>query len=476
MTGQVSSVNFSESEASGTESAGSHMLHKSAGAKSGKHSLGSDVSTTATDAPWAPDPSAIPLPPGLHGRLVDPPPGGVREGVSPDAAAQVDSKDADGLVDLAVAAYMAQLKSEARTKAPEVVAPMVLALDRLRDAMYKVQTASAQFQFVWQQAQMMHRQNTEYIWSQVAHSLLLAQQLHKAGLGVDPATFLSTTLESINQGRKDADSLGFAPTSPADSFDTEALRRLLATMPGGAAVPPVPPVPPPQPPQVAASVPPCSVVALCAPAPTSSPPAELDPAVIQEVFPCAAAPADGCVTGGFGAAKGQAADAPTDSRGNGSAADGTPALRLADLMESQASQLPTGTDERNSPKSTPAAQDEHETLRTHLQYLQTKDPARCFIVRKINRLGFESPRILKKHFMQFGPVETVLVAHSHVRCHGHSVGARLRPSGIGFVLMEKAEDAQAILAMGSTRTVQNQVIALCPFNKKPIGASEDEFQ
>jgi len=111
-------------------------------------------------------------------------------------------------------------------------------------------------------------------------------------------------------------------------------------------------------------------------------------------------------------------------------------------------------------------QEEHETLRTHLQHLQTKDPKRIFIVRKINRLGFASPNILKTHFQQYGPVESVLVAHSHVRCNSRSAIARLRPSGLGFVLMEVAEHAKQILAQGLVHVVEGETIYLSPFDKR----------
>jgi len=108
-----------------------------------------------------------------------------------------------------------------------------------------------------------------------------------------------------------------------------------------------------------------------------------------------------------------------------------------------------------------------ETLRKHLQLLQTKDPRCIFIVRKINRLGFDSPTLLKQHYMKHGVVEAVLVAHSRVRCQNRSlVPWRLRPSGLGFVVMQDASDVEAILAQGQIQTVRDACIRLSPFNKK----------
>jgi hypothetical protein len=111
--------------------------------------------------------------------------------------------------------------------------------------------------------------------------------------------------------------------------------------------------------------------------------------------------------------------------------------------------------------------DPTETLRKHLQLLQTKDPRCIFIVRKINRLGFDSPTLLQQHYQKYGVVEAVLVAHSRVRCQNRSlVPWRVRPSGLGFVVMQEFADVQAILAQGETQTVRDASIRLSPFKQK----------
>lgn len=84
------------------------------------------------------------------------------------------------------------------------------------------------------------------------------------------------------------------------------------------------------------------------------------------------------------------------------------------------------------------------SLRVNLEDLNNIDPDRIVLTRKINRLGFESAQALTAYFSQYGEVDRVLVAH----CHSKSRTLHYRPSGLGFVVMCKAEDAQAALVGG----------------------------
>eukprot|EP00929_Paragymnodinium_shiwhaense_P072331 TRINITY_DN36714_c0_g1_i2.p1 TRINITY_DN36714_c0_g1~~TRINITY_DN36714_c0_g1_i2.p1 ORF type:complete len:416 (-),score=95.54 TRINITY_DN36714_c0_g1_i2:268-1515(-) len=98
-----------------------------------------------------------------------------------------------------------------------------------------------------------------------------------------------------------------------------------------------------------------------------------------------------------------------------------------------------------------------ETIRTHLKQLQDVAADRVLLVRKINRLGFESDAILKDHYSFYGNVENVFVSHSRVKAAHNAkkvVSSRVRPSGMGFVVMSTAEEAQLILAAGSDQVVQ----------------------
>merc|ERR1740123_689905 len=92
----------------------------------------------------------------------------------------------------------------------------------------------------------------------------------------------------------------------------------------------------------------------------------------------------------------------------------------------------------------------HDTLRMQLRSLIHIDSDRVLIVRKINRLGFASQAVLLQHFSWYGVVERVLVAHSRVKSGCAPPGSlRMRPSGLGFVVMSNVEEAQAILAQGN---------------------------
>mmetsp|Transcript_21148 Transcript_21148/g.58638 ORF Transcript_21148/g.58638 Transcript_21148/m.58638 type:complete len:569 (-) Transcript_21148:271-1977(-) len=113
-----------------------------------------------------------------------------------------------------------------------------------------------------------------------------------------------------------------------------------------------------------------------------------------------------------------------------------------------------------------------ETLRMHLRSLIKIDSGRILIVRKINRLGFSSPELLEKHYTWYGTVERVLVAHSRVKSSsvavqaGSNLTSRLRPSGLGFVVMSKPEEAEAILAEGPEQIVCGAVIRVQQFERR----------
>ncbi|CAK0854474.1 unnamed protein product, partial [Prorocentrum cordatum] len=61
-----------------------------------------------------------------------------------------------------------------------------------------------------------------------------------------------------------------------------------------------------------------------------------------------------------------------------------------------------------------------QTLSSSLQLLAAEDPDCLFVVRRINRLGFQAPRRLKRHFSGCGPVSQVLLAHSTLHESGES--------------------------------------------------------
>lgn len=129
------------------------------------------------------------------------------------------------------------------------------------------------------------------------------------------------------------------------------------------------------------------------------------------------------------------------------------------------------THRRNRVAAPPSA--EEETLRSHLRDLQSVDSSRIVLVRKINRLGFDSPTLLEEHYKTYGTVERVLVAHSHVKSPYRRYVKRLRPSGLGFIVMASAADVKGILKDGFEQMVSGAMIKVQPFERR--GDEFDSF-
>lgn len=124
--------------------------------------------------------------------------------------------------------------------------------------------------------------------------------------------------------------------------------------------------------------------------------------------------------------------------------------------------------------STPlTADDFKETLRTNLRDLSLADPTCVLMVRKINRLGLESPSILEKHFSKFGDVERAMVSHSRAKSMFGRGAARVRPAGLGFLIMTKAEDVEAVLALGSEQEIQGHTITVHRFESRSLDGTEE---
>jgi hypothetical protein len=90
---------------------------------------------------------------------------------------------------------------------------------------------------------------------------------------------------------------------------------------------------------------------------------------------------------------------------------------------------------------------DESSLRSNLQKMAQYDDKLIFMVRKINKLGLSSPRFLRDYFEQFGAIQEVFVTHAIDKQKDPSLPEkqRIRPAGIGFVVMKKAEDVTAIL-------------------------------
>eukprot|EP00746_Dinoflagellata_sp_MGD_P042803 gnl/MRDRNA2_/MRDRNA2_203777_c0_seq1.p1 gnl/MRDRNA2_/MRDRNA2_203777_c0~~gnl/MRDRNA2_/MRDRNA2_203777_c0_seq1.p1 ORF type:complete len:340 (+),score=73.62 gnl/MRDRNA2_/MRDRNA2_203777_c0_seq1:255-1274(+) len=107
-----------------------------------------------------------------------------------------------------------------------------------------------------------------------------------------------------------------------------------------------------------------------------------------------------------------------------------------------------------------------ETLRMHLQSLQDEDPKNVLILRKINKLGFESPDLLETYFSEFGDVKRVLVAHSRVKPSNRRSRSRVRPAGLGFVVMASRADIDAVLCLGEQHVVADVPIQVQSYEQR----------
>merc|ERR1719224_174684 len=103
------------------------------------------------------------------------------------------------------------------------------------------------------------------------------------------------------------------------------------------------------------------------------------------------------------------------------------------------------------------------SLRQDLELLRQRQPEHVIIVRKIKKLGFESPQLLDEHFSQFGEVKELLVAHSHVKPTAKRPNGRVRPAALGFVVMGTADAAQNAFQAGVNQMIHGVSVELAPF-------------
>jgi len=100
---------------------------------------------------------------------------------------------------------------------------------------------------------------------------------------------------------------------------------------------------------------------------------------------------------------------------------------------------------------------------------QKADHCRIVVATKINRLGFNAEKVLKKHFAHFGKIRHVTVPQK-VKQHTATMGtpghSHLRPSGLGFIVMDTEEEVQAILAVGAEHVVFGKMINVRAFKQE----------
>lgn len=105
-------------------------------------------------------------------------------------------------------------------------------------------------------------------------------------------------------------------------------------------------------------------------------------------------------------------------------------------------------------------------IATQLHQLEGEDPSKLLVVRKINRLGFNSANLLTEHYGRYGTVSNVLLSNNHEKQASAPFPVRLRPSGIGYVLFESADAAARALEEGATQVVAGVEIAVRAIEKR----------
>jgi hypothetical protein len=103
------------------------------------------------------------------------------------------------------------------------------------------------------------------------------------------------------------------------------------------------------------------------------------------------------------------------------------------------------------------------SLRQDLEMLRQAQPETVIIVRRIKKLGFESPQMLRQHFAQYGRVSEILVAHSHVKPTPKRPNGRVRPAALGFAIMGSPEAAQKAFKAGAVQNIGGNPIELGSF-------------
>jgi hypothetical protein len=66
----------------------------------------------------------------------------------------------------------------------------------------------------------------------------------------------------------------------------------------------------------------------------------------------------------------------------------------------------------------------------------------------------------------------VRVAFSHVKPQSTGLAVRIRPSGLGFVVMSSIEDAEAILKAGENQVVNGVEVLVRPYEVRAAGEKE----
>jgi len=116
----------------------------------------------------------------------------------------------------------------------------------------------------------------------------------------------------------------------------------------------------------------------------------------------------------------------------------------------------------------------------HLGKLDSEDPTKVVIVRKINRLGFGAEAALWDHFSRYGMVEEILPSGAPSKPTNNSgteakARTRLRPAGFAFVVMGSSDAAHAVLNAGAQQLINGVTVLVNEFrNRSALGADSDK--
>jgi len=109
--------------------------------------------------------------------------------------------------------------------------------------------------------------------------------------------------------------------------------------------------------------------------------------------------------------------------------------------------------------------------RSHLPDVSLEEQNCVFVARRINKLGFRSREILRRHFSSYGEVSRVLM-----HCKAKSAGCqsltrepRARQGVICLIFMKDAESVKKILSLGEEHIVSGHQIRVQPFHAEFLG-------
>jgi len=152
-----------------------------------------------------------------------------------------------------------------------------------------------------------------------------------------------------------------------------------------------------------------------------------------------------------------AAEAPADKAGSSNEADSSGSTGEAGGDAGQHFGAPVAGTAAPTRHSEDVLQPLRDLLHLHHKALHNEDPSCIFIVQQINRLGHKFREVLRHHYSQYGEVSRVLVAHSMVKPSRDSSGQqRVRPGGLGLLVMKNGTSVKKVLAAG-----KEQVVAGC---------------